>query len=91
VREQGRAIVRWQASCAADDALRRRIARLTEDPVPLIRGVSRSRRGNGRPCIVCREVIAASDVERGDAHEACHEVWREGSSRDAAQGLYWIN
>jgi len=49
------------------------------------------RSANGRPRIVCREVIAAADVERGVAHEACHEVWREGSKRDAAQGLYWIN
>ena len=90
-REQGRAIVKWQASCAADDALRRRIARLTEDPLPLIRGVSRSRRGNGRPCIVCREVIATTDVEREvgvgmimHAHEACYEVWHEESKRDAS-------
>ena len=91
MREQGRAAVKWQASCAADDALRRRIARLSEDPLPLIHGVSKSRRGNGRPCIVCREAITATDVEREvgvgfvmHAHEACYKVWRQESRRDAA-------
>jgi hypothetical protein len=49
MREQGRAAVQWQASCAADDALTRRIARLSEDHLSPIRGVSKSRRGNGRP------------------------------------------
>jgi hypothetical protein len=91
VREQGRAAVQWQTACGADDALRRRIARLSEDPLPLIHGVSRSRRGTGRPGIVCREVIAATDVEREvgvgmimHAHEACYKLWREESKRDAS-------
>ena len=90
VREQARAAVQWQASCGADDALRRRIARLSKDPLPRIHGVSRSRRGTGRPCIVCREVIAATDVEREvgvgiimHAHEECYTLWREESKRDA--------
>jgi hypothetical protein len=90
LREQGRAAVQWQASCAAGDALTRRIARLSEDPLPPIRGVSKSRRGNGRPCIVCREAITATDVERAvgvgivmHAHEACYKLWREESKRGA--------
>jgi hypothetical protein len=60
-------------------------------PLAPIHGVSKSRRGNGRPCIVCREAIAATDVEREvgvgivmHAHEACYKVWRQESRRDAA-------
>ena len=90
VREQARAAAQWGASCAADDALRRRIARLSEDPLPLIYGVSRSHRGTGLPCIVCREAIDSTDVEREvgvgivlRAHEACYKLWREESKRDA--------
>ena len=88
VRAQSRASAQWQASCVADDALRRRIARLAEDPLPPIRGVSRSGRGSGRPCIVCREAIGPTDVEREvglgvvmHAHEACYKLWREESKR----------
>lgn len=89
-REQGRAAAQWHASCVADDALRRRIARLAEDPLPPIQGVSKSRRGTGRPCIVCREAIGPTDVEREvglgivmHAHEACYKLWHEESKRDA--------
>jgi hypothetical protein len=56
--------------------------------LPLIHGVSRSRRGSGRPCIVCREPIGAADVEREvgvgiimHAHEACYKLWREELKR----------
>jgi len=91
VREQARAAAQWGAFCAADDALRRRIARLSENPLPPIYRVSKSHRGTGRPCIVCREAIAPTDVEREvgvgivmRAHEACYKVWREESKRDAS-------
>jgi len=91
VREQARAAAQWGVSCAADDALRRRIARLSEDPLPPIYGASKSHRGTGRPCIVCREAIAPADVEREvgvgivmRAHEACYKVWREEAKRDAS-------
>jgi len=91
VREQARVAARWGVSCAADEALRRRIARLSEDPLPPIYGVSKSHRGTGRPCIVCREAIAPADVEREvgvgivmRAHEACYKVWREESKRYAS-------
>jgi hypothetical protein len=65
VREQGRAAARWQASCVADDALRRRIARLAEDPLPPIQGVCREAigpslwggAGNGETCDTCEEII----------------------------------
>ena len=41
MREQGRAAVQWQASCASDDALRRRInAQLSEGRLPSIHGGS---------------------------------------------------
>jgi hypothetical protein len=90
VRERARGAAQWGASCAADDALRRRIARLSEDPLPPIHGISRSHRGNGLPCIVCREAIAPTDVEREvgvgivmRAHEACYKLWRAESKRDA--------
>jgi hypothetical protein len=90
VREQARAAAQWGASCAADDALRRRIARLSEDPLPPIHGISRSQRGTGLPCIVCREAIAPTEVEREvgvgvvmRAHEACYKLWRAESKRDA--------
>jgi hypothetical protein len=90
VRERARGAAQWGASCAADDALRRRIARLSEDPLPPIHGISRSHRGTGLPCIVCREAIAPTDVEREvgvgivmRAHEACYKLWRAESKRDA--------
>ena len=91
MRVQSRAAAQWQASCVAGDALRRRIARLVEDPLPPLQGVSKSGRGNGRPCIVCREAIGRTDVEREVgfvivmyAHEACYKLWREESKRDGS-------
>lgn len=96
VREQDRAAAQWRASCASDDALRRQIeARLSEGRLPSVHGVSRSRRGTGRPCIVCRRTIGPTDVEREvesqgvffHAHEACYKPWREESvARRVATG-----
>src|ERR1700687_1301023 len=90
VREQARVAAQWGASCAADDALRRRITRLSEDPLPPIHGISSSHRGRRRACIVCGEAIASTEVEREvgvgivmRAHEACYKLWREESKRDA--------
>jgi hypothetical protein len=78
----------------SDDDLRRQIrARLAENRLPAIAGVSKSHRGTGRPCIVCRRSIEPTEVERevGSAgvvlvaHEACYKIWREESfaRRDA--------
>jgi hypothetical protein len=78
---------------ASDDGLRREIrARLFEGRLPAIDGVSKSHRGTGRPCIVGRRAIEATEVEREldgvgvvlIAHEACYALWREESraSRD---------
>jgi hypothetical protein len=60
-------------------------------PLPPIYSDSKSHRGIGRPYIVCREAIAATDVEREvgvrivmRAHEACYQLWREESKRDAS-------
>ena len=81
---------------ASDDALRRQIeARLSEGRLPTVHGVSKSHRGTGRPCIVCRRTIGPTDVEREvesqgvffHAHEACYKPWREESvARRVATG-----
>jgi len=80
---------------SSDDELRRQVrARLAEGHLPSLHGVSRSRRGSGRPCIVCRRETEPTDVEREvkggsgvvlTAHEACYKPWREESRvwRDA--------
>ncbi len=50
VREQARAAAQWEASCASDDALKRLIrAQLSEGRLGSVNGVSKSRRGTGRP------------------------------------------
>ena len=86
--EQARAAAQWEASCASDDALKRLIrAQLSEGRLGSVNGVSRSRRGTGRPCIVCRRTIGPTKVEREvegqgvlwHAHEACYKPWREES------------
>src|SRR3981189_2078136 len=75
-------------SAASDDELRRQIrARLSEARLPPVNGVSRSSRGTGRPCIVCRRAIEPTEVERQVsghgvflyAHEACYKLWKEES------------
>ena len=73
----------------ADDDLRRQVrARLSDRRLPLLDGgVSKSHRGTGRPCIVCRRAIEPTQVEREldgveivlIAHEACYVLWREES------------
>jgi hypothetical protein len=72
----------------ADDDLRRQVrARLSEGRLPSVDGVSKSHRGTGRPCIVCRRAIDPTEVEREldgvsvalIAHEACYKLWREES------------
>lgn len=85
VREQARAAAQWQASCAADNALRRQInAQLPEGRLPSIHGVSKSHQGTGRPCLVCDRAIQAADVERVGivlhAHEPWYVLWRQESS-----------
>ena len=88
VHEQARAAAQWKASCASDDALKRQIrAQLSEGRLGSVTGVSKSQRGTGRPCIVCRRTIGATEVEREvegqgvflHAHEACYKPWREES------------
>ena len=75
-------------SAATNDELRQQIrARLSEARLPAVNGVSKSHRGTGRPCIVCRSAIVPTEVERqvGElgvflyAHEACYGLWREES------------
>jgi hypothetical protein len=80
----------------SEDELRRQVrARLAEGRLPSVDGVSRSHRGTGRPCIVCRRAIGPSEVEREvkgrgvvlSSHEMCYKPWREESKvwRDPAQ------
>jgi hypothetical protein len=89
-REKVRAIVRsGKPTGPSDDELRGQVrARLAEGRLPTVAGVSQSHRGTGRPCIVCRRVVEATDVEREvtgcsgvvlTAHEACYKPWREES------------
>ena len=82
-------------SLGADDDLRRQVrARLSEGRLPAVDGVSKSHRGTGRPCIVCRRAIGPTEVERQldgvvvvlIAHEACYVLWREESVSHRRQG-----
>jgi hypothetical protein len=82
-------------SASTDDELRRQIrARLSEARLPAVDGVSKSHRGTGRPCIVCRRAIEATEVEREldgvgvtlIAHEECYKLWREESVAARAAG-----
>jgi hypothetical protein len=83
-------------SASFDDERRRQIrAWLSEGRLGSVDGVSKSHRGTGRPCIVCRGPIGPTDVEREvkgagvllHAHEACYKPWREESvARRAATG-----
>jgi len=73
----------------SNDELREQVrARLAEGRLPTADGVSRSHRGTGRPCIVCRRAVEPTEVEREvtgcsgvvlTAHEACYKPWREES------------
>lgn len=71
-----------------EEELRRQVrARLSTNRLPAVDGMSTSRRGTGRPCMVCRRAIEPSQVEREVqnanvslyAHEDCYKVWREES------------
>jgi len=79
----------------ADEELRRQVrVRLSEGRLILVDRVSKSQRGTGRPCVVCRRPIEPTEVERQVsgagvylfAHESCYKVWREESvgRREAA-------
>ena len=75
-------------SSLSEDQLRQQIrVRLAQRRLSVINGVSKSHRGTGRPCIVCRRAIEPAEVEREldgagvvlIAHEACYILWREES------------
>ena len=69
--------------------LKRQIhAQLSEGRLGSILGrVSKSQRGTGRPCVICRRTIEPAEVERVvesasvcvHAHELCYRLWREES------------
>jgi hypothetical protein len=69
--------------------LKRQIhARLSEGRLGSVAGrVSKSQRGTGRPCVICRRTIKPADVEREvegagvclHAHEVCYILWRKES------------
>ena len=63
-------------------------ARTIRGPLGLHNGrVSKSQRGTGRPCVICRRTIEPAEVEREvesasvcvHAHELCYRLWREES------------
>jgi hypothetical protein len=71
-----------------ENELKRQIhARLSEGRLGSIAGsVTKSQRGTGRPCVICRRTIEPAEVEREvsagvclHAHEACYKLWREES------------
>jgi hypothetical protein len=72
-----------------ENELKRQIrARLSEGRLGSILGrVSKSQRGTGRPCVICRRTIEPAEVEREvesasvcvHAHERCYRLWREES------------
>ena len=75
-------------SSLSEEQLRQQIrVRLEQARLPVVDGVSKSHRGTGRPCIVCRRAIEPTEVEREldgvvvvlIAHEACYVLWREES------------
>jgi len=75
-------------SSLSEEQLRQQIrVRLEQARLPVVDGVSKSHRGTGRPCIVCRRAIEPTEVERQVqgarvylfAHEACYQLWREES------------
>jgi len=52
-------------SSLSEEQLRQQIrVRLEQARLPVVDGVSKSHRGTGRPCIVCRRVIEPTEVER---------------------------
>jgi hypothetical protein len=80
------------ASLLSPEQLSQQIrVRLAQERLPGADGVFKTRRGAGRPCIICRRGIEAADVAfevavPGDvlpAHEACYMLWRE-------QSLSWL-
>jgi hypothetical protein len=85
----GRAVLRLVATGLSDDAVREQVrARLATGRMAPVAGVSKSHRGTGRPCIVCRRAVEPTEVEREvtdrsgvvlTAHEACYKPWREES------------
>ena len=72
-----------------ENELKRQIhAQLSEGRLGSIVGrVSKSQRGTGRPCVICRRTIEPAEVEREvegasvcvHAHELCYRLWREES------------
>jgi hypothetical protein len=88
LRRRSRLGVMIDKSLGAADDLRCQVrARLSEGRLPFVDGVSKSHRGTGRPCIVCRRAIGPTEVEREldgvvvvlIAHETCYVLWREES------------
>jgi hypothetical protein len=77
----------------ADDELRRSVReRLADGRLMGAGNISVSRRGSGRPCVICSRVIEHTGIEReveqreerAVAHDRCYFLWRE-ESRHAAR------
>jgi hypothetical protein len=76
-------------SLLSAEQLRQQVrVRLAQGRLPSVDGVYKNRRGTGRPCMVCRRLVEAREVECDEtdragavlvAHEACYMLWREES------------
>ena len=76
-------------SSLSTEQLRQQVrVRLAQGRLPAVDGVYKNRRGTGRPCMVCRRLVASDEIEYGEidragavlvAHEACYVLWRQES------------
>lgn len=81
-------------SSLSQDQLKQQIrVRLAQGRLPVIDGAYNTRRGTGRPCIVCRREIGRTEMEYElddigvvlIAHDECYMLWREGSVSHGAE------
>ncbi len=76
------------SSLLSVEQLRQQVhVRLSQGTLPIAYGVYKTHRGTGRPCIVCRRAVEATEAQYEVdgvgvvmiAHEPCYTLWREES------------